>query len=114
MLTDGYILALVAHSADESQYGATTWKASNLTQKNRKLTMPSIPKGETAPACQENKKKQNRELLCNRQTRDPHQNTLILLRNRAGNTPALQTDQESTPRIPGGSSRITPNKPDTR
>lgn len=35
MLTDDYILALVAHSADESQYGATTWNASNLTQKNK-------------------------------------------------------------------------------
>lgn len=63
MLTDGYILALVAHGADESQYGATTRKASNLTQKNRKLTMPSIPKGETAPACQENRKTEQRMTL---------------------------------------------------
>lgn len=69
MLTDGYILALVAGSADESQYGATTWKTSNLTQKNRKLTMPSIPKGETAPACQKNRKTEERMTLQQPNTR---------------------------------------------
>lgn len=75
MLTDGYILALVAHSADESQYGATTWKASNLTQKNRKLTMPSIPKGETAPACQENRKTEQRMTLQQPNTRSSSEHT---------------------------------------
>ena len=69
LLTDGYILAPVAHSADESQYGATTWKASNLTQKNRELTMPSIPKGETAPACQDNRKTEQRMTLQQPNTR---------------------------------------------
>ena len=60
LLTDGYILALVARTADESQRGATTWKASDLTEKNRELTRPSIPKGETAPACQDNRKTEQR------------------------------------------------------
>lgn len=63
LLTDSYILAPVAHSADESQDEAAIWKASNLTQKNRELTMPSIPKGETAPACQDNRKTEQRMTL---------------------------------------------------
>lgn len=69
LLTDCYILAPVAHSTDESQDEAAIWKASNLTQKNRELTMPSIPKGETAPACQDNRKTEQRMTLQQPNTR---------------------------------------------
>jgi len=69
LLTDDYILAPVAQGTGESQYEATIWKASNVTQKKRELTMPSIPKGETAPACQDNRKTEQRMTLQQPNTR---------------------------------------------
>lgn len=51
------LLLLVTHSSNKSQSKeAAIWETSNLAVKNRGLTMPSIPNGETAPACQDNRK----------------------------------------------------------